>query len=247
MMTGMSQASSYELGVVSSMLQQKQFDFIIVGEMHGSQQNAPLMQELLAIILAKSKPVTIAFEWALSNREREALRTYIHGGDIPEQLPSFFANSDGRFTYEHAALLKWIRGYNKTHGNFIDLHTFDESIGSKEPEQVMTDSLRTYKINHPESLVLVETGNMHARSLSYVFMGSEYVPMAALLKKDQAVFSIFLKYIQGQISVEGVNRDVTEAVAQKEGAGVYFDAEVDIPFSQPAQDIKELTKISKLL
>ncbi len=244
--TSMIRTSSHELKVLSDVLQQVP-DFIIIGEMHGSKQNAQIMQELLSIILTESKPVTIAFEWVLSISEYDALREYIHGGDVPAQLPNFFLDSDGRFTYEHVSLLKWIHIYNSTHNNLIDLHTFDNSISSGEPEQAMADSLRGYKKNHPMSIILVETGNMHARNSPYAVMGTEYLPMVALLKKDYAMFSIFLRYVQGEILVEGENRDVTKATSQQEGPGSYFDAVIDISISEAAQNPSSLTEIARSL
>lgn len=246
MITPMIRTSSHELKVLSDTLQQVP-DFIIIGEMHGSKQNAPIMQELLSIILTESKPVTIAFEWTLSGPECDALRGYIHGGDVPAQLPNFFLDSDGRFTYEHVSLLKWIRIYNSTHNNCIDFHTFDNFISSGEPEQAMADSLREYKINHPASIILVETGNMHARNSPYAVMGIGYLPMAAFLKKEYAVFSIFLRYIQGEILVEGENRDVTKATSQQEGPGSYFDAVIDISLSEAVQNPSSLTEIARSL
>ncbi|HUX80734.1 MAG TPA: hypothetical protein VMV38_00170 [Candidatus Paceibacterota bacterium] len=243
----MIRTSSYELKPLSTAIQHAH-DFIVVGEMHGSKQNAPLMQELLSIMLTGPKPVTIAFEWTLSNSECDALRAYIYGDDVPVQLPAFFLDSDGRFTPEHIPFLKWIRAYNSTHNNLINLHTFDDpNKNSGESDQAMANSLCTYKEQHPDSLILVETGNMHARNLPYVSGGTEYVPMAAILKKKYDVFSIFLQYLQGEILVEGKNRDVTKAASQQEGPGRYFDAVLEIPISEAAKNPDSLTKIAKLL
>lgn len=238
--------SSQELKTLSTVLE-RVYDFIVVGEMHGSRQNAPLIQELLSVVLAEPKPVTIAFEWALTGSERDALQIYIHGGEIPTPLPTFFLNSDGRFTYEHISLLKWIRTHNSTYDSLINLHTFDESIGSEEPEYIMADSLRAYKKNHPESIILVETGNMHARNSPYVFKGMTNVPMAMILKRDYTVFSIFLQYLQGKISIEGENRDVTKATSQQEGPGAYFDAVIEVPVSEAAPNPETLTRIAQML
>lgn len=239
----MIRVSFHELSALSTALQGTH-DFIVIGEMHGSKQNAPLMQELLSATLVKPRPVTIAFEWALSDFDCDALRTYIHGGEIPAQLPVFFSDSDGRFTYEHIELLKWIRNYNSAHNNLIDLHTFDKVTGSEERDLSMANSLHIYKKEHPESLILVETGNMHARSSPYISKGTEYMPMGALLKKDYVIFSIFLQYLQGEISVEGEKRDVTKATSQQEGPMSFFDAVIEVPVSEPAQNPDVLTKIS---
>ena len=244
----MLRTSSRELNVLPTIVQlQPVADFIVVGEMHGSKQNAPLMQELLGIALALQKPVTVAFEWSFSTSELSALRAYIQGGEIPALLPTFLLNSDGRFTYEHILLIQWIRTYNGIHGNIIDVHTFDDSNNSEERERAMADSLGAYKKQHSESVVLVETGNMHARSLPYIFLGTKHTPMVTHLKKDYTVFSIFLQYLRGTVLVEGKSRDVTKAASQQEGPGAYFDAVVEIPFSETAQEPDDLTTITKLL
>jgi len=243
--TRMVHTLSRQLDAFSSVLQQNP-DFVIIGEMHGSKQNAPLLQKLLSAILAEPKTIAIAFEWALSTSEREALRAYIQGGETPTHLPAFFSDSDGRFTREHATLLKWIRAYNRTHGNLIDLHTFDDSSGNKEPDQAMADSLDAYKKQNPVSMVLVETGNMHARNSPYSFQGKEHLPMAAILKRDYRVFSIFLQYLQGEVDVEGESRDVTTATSQEEGPRTYFDAVIEIPVSEAAEG-NDLTESLGLL
>lgn len=231
--------SSQALEVLSMALRHTP-DFLIIGEMHGSKQNALLIQQLLMAILTEPKPVTVAFEWSLTDSELDALRVYVHGGRAPSRPPAFFLDSDGRFTEEHISLLKWIRSYNHTHNNLIDLHVFDA-----DSEQAMADSLRIYKMSHPDSLLLVETGNMHARTSSYLFMHKERVPMAAILKREYSVFSIFLHYGRGEILMEGQHRDVSEATSQREGAGPYFDGTIEIPVSEAARD--SLTGIDELL
>ena len=243
----MIQIPSNKLGTLLEILRQQSLDFIVIGEMHGSKQNAPLIQELLTAILTEPKPITVAFEWTLSNSEREELQTYIHGGEVPTRLSTFFLNSDGRFTYEHASLLRWISTYNKAHDNLIDLHTFDESVHSEEVERAMAGSLRAYRENHPKSVILIEAGNMHARILPYVSKDITSIPMVAILKKDYAVFSIFLRYLQGEISVGRENRDVTRAASQQEGPGSYFDAVIEVPVSEAASNPDSLTKIVQLL
>ena len=242
----MIKVASNKLTVLAKILPQP-LDFIVVGEMHGSRQNAPLIQELLLAVLTEQKPVTIAFEWLLTDLELDALRRYVHDGETPAQLSTFFLDSDGRFTLEHIALLKWIRAYNVTHNNLIDLYAFDKPSNSGASDQVMADSLRTYKKHHPESLILVETGNMHARNSIDISVNTGQVPMAAILRKDYLVFSIFLHYIRGKILVEGENRDVTKAASQQEGPRTYFDAVIEILVSESAQNPNDLTEILQLL
>jgi hypothetical protein len=221
-------------------------DFFIIGEMHGSRQNAPVVRKCLRAMLAGPRPCAVAFEWALSAAEQDAIRTYLRGGKAPARLPAFFLRSNGRFTLEHIALLRWIRAHNRAHGNRIDIHAFDAVRKGQDPERSMANSLRTYKKRHPQSAILVETGNAHAKYASAAKNGVR-ASMAAILKKEFTVFSVFLSYQKGKINVEGAPADVTQAASQREGAKGRFDAVVMIPRSEPSRDPKNLTEIYHLL
>ncbi|MBU6214701.1 hypothetical protein KGM48_02550 [Patescibacteria group bacterium] len=223
-------------------------DFIILGEMHGAKQNAVLIQEFAEHLLGidNGNPLTLAFEWVLTEMEITELREYLKGGQVPKKLPEFFLHSDGRFTYEHTLLLNWIRNHNLHQKCTIDIHTFDEENTTFSDES-MARSLSRYKETHPESIILVETGNMHARKFKYPFENTQQTPLASILKENKTVFSVFCVYKEGYINMEGVPRDVTQAMSQVEGPGVYFDAIIDIPFSAASENIKDLTSISRML
>lgn len=222
------------------------FDFIVVGEMHGLKQNAPLIQDLLGMLLAKKNLITMAFEWVLTKLELEALRTYIHNGKVPEKLPTFFLDSDGRFTYEHILLLKWIRESNIRSGNSINIFTFDNDKSTGDQERVMADSLCVYKKNKPDT-VLVETGNMHAKKSSYMRASASYTTMASFLNENYKVFSIFLHYLHGKIEVDGEIRDIADAMSQKENFSAYFDAVIKIPVGEPSRQLLDLTEVVSML
>ena len=239
----MLEISSQELSALSDALMTP--DFIVVGEMHGSKQNAALIKSVLDIVLNTAKQSAVAFEWMLTNKELEQLRRYICGGEVPAQLPPFFLESDGRFTYEHAGLLKQIRAYNRIHNNSIDIYTFDTQ--AEDPDRAMAESLLSYKKNHTDTVVLVETGNMHARKSPYVSMGTEHMPMTAILKKNYSIFSMFLHYMRGEIDVGGVYRNVTEASSQNEDPKLYFDAVIEVSVSEASENPSSLTAIAQLL
>ncbi|MEK7604735.1 MAG: hypothetical protein AAB442_03000 [Patescibacteria group bacterium] len=220
--------------------------FVLVGEMHGSRQNATIIREIASVLLRHSRPLTIAFEWTLEKTELEELREYTRGGSLPRKLPNFFLCSDGRFTYEHAVLLKWIRTYNLQKGLAIDIHAFDRG-GNNASDEDMAHSLLLYKEKHPHSIILVETGNVHARNSKYFFENIEKEPLGSILKRRDTAFSIFCAYKEGYVNVEGVSRDVTQAESQVEGRGTYFDAVINIPVSVAAEEIESLTSVSELL
>lgn len=230
-----------KLDNIWSVLPQKT-DFVVIGEMHGSEQNAPLVQKFAQALLTQAHHITIAFEWTMS-REFNNIRDYIHGGASPENLPAFFLNSDGRVTYEHFDLLRWIRSYNREHHSNIDIYAFDVSSGNENPEQMLANALLSHKAQQPDSLFLVETGNMHARNVPYTFDKEFRVPMAAFLKKTSSVFSIFIKYMSGNVLVDDIPRDVTKAASQIESPEPYFDGVVNIPESRATLEISDLTDV----
>lgn len=220
----------------------RECDFVIIGEMHGSRQNASLIGKLLQILLNNSRPITVAFEWALSERELQDLRLYIQTGEVPDTIPDFFLNSDGRFTLEHANLLRKIHDLNNQ-AVLIDIYTFDTETNDAT-DQDMAASLNTYRNANPGTLILAITGNMHARKLP-----SEKVvePMASILDKKYCIVSIFLQYLSGTIMVEHEERDVTKAASQQEGPGTNFDAVIQVAFSEAAAAPMSLQQIKVLL
>ena len=216
---------------------------ILIGELHGSAQNAPLIQELLIILLEHVEQVTIAFEWSLTPAEHTALRAYVRGGPVPTPLPTFFADSDGRFTPEHAELLSWIHRTNRARENRVDLYCFDNAKSDQNAEQELATSLISYRHTQPDATILVETGNFHARKEPT----STRPSLATLLATYEPVSTIFIRYLSGKIMVEGRARNVTDAASQRDDVSKAFDAVIEIPRSDPAPDPVNLTTIKILL
>ncbi len=222
-------------------------DFIIVGEMHGSNENAPVIQRVIESLLLLSDTLVVAFEWALSSTEQRELRDYVMGGEYLLISPSFFLDSDGRFTHGHSSLLTWIRAYNMSHKHKIDICTFDAYEHGRDRDTVMADNLRSCKDDHPNVPILVETGTIHARKSLFVSEGESITPMGAILKDTHRVYSIFLRYERGEIMVEEIAVDVTRFESQVTGPEGFFDAVVTIPVSTPAQAVTQLTDVQGML
>jgi hypothetical protein len=218
-------------------------DFIIVGEMHGSAQNAPLMRDLLTQVLASADRAAIALEWTLNADEQTALRSYIQSGLVPAKLPNFFLDSDGRFTPQHINLLAWIRRFNQQHGQLIDLCFFDDETTGTDPEKGLANVIIAYHRQHPATSLLIETGNFHARKQT----GRSRPSMATWLTAEGKVLSIFLRYLSGRITIEGRTRDVTLASSQQENPDKLYDVVIEIPKSDPAPIPSDLTEIQNLL
>lgn len=65
-------------------------DFFIIGEMHGIQENALIIKEVLNVALKTQRKVILALEWPLTNAETTAIQKYINGGSAIKKIPSFF-------------------------------------------------------------------------------------------------------------------------------------------------------------
>lgn len=242
--------SEHELGKLLYSLGKPLPDYILVGEVHGSRENAPLVRRMVEQLTECTPHISIAFEWTITDVELSRLQEYIAGGPIPKHLPRFFLDSDGRFTLEHATLLKWIREQNKGRHFPIGIYAFDSAKGARVAvaEQCLADSLLEYKTKQQrKTVVVVETGAIHARMESYSLEGTHCSPMGSILKERYRVCSIFLRYHSGHISAEGIMRDVTRTWSQQQGSGSFFNAIVEVPVSTGSRNIHSLTEIADLL
>ncbi len=223
------------------------YDFMLIGELHGSSQNAQLIGQIAKPLVENNKSFSIAFEWPLSSKELIDLQTYTYGGELPETLSDSFIDSDGRFTYEHITLLKWIRKSNIKKKHSIFITTFDSIDTEKiDRERHMTEKLISYKkhFSHP---IIVETGTLHARKKEYLFDSNVVNPMGAQLSSKFKTCAVFLHYIRGKICVEGHEYNVKEAYTQHEGPSIFFDYTLEIQKSDMALSPKNLTEIVDLL
>ncbi len=220
----------------------QRYQIIFVGETHGSKQNAVLIQDICLILLQAYTHIAVAFEWPLTPVEGEALRGYVHGGSAPETLPDFFLHSDGRFTYEHVGLFVWMREYVRMHGDAIDVLFFDTKNERINREDAMGQILNAYQENHSDRVILAETGNFHARKNAKNTQRS----LATNLQDRYAIFSIFVRYLSGNIMVDGEMRDVTKASSQRQGPDHFFDACIEIQRSDAADEPSDLTKIKEM-
>lgn len=221
------------------------WEILLLGEMHGSKQNAPLIKEVAAYA-AQYHPLTCAFEWALDAKYAESLRKYVAGGVAPSVLPQFFLDSDGRFTHEHIALLKWFREWNSSNTNAVELLFFDAVAEKDEvPEKKLADTLLEYKKENPSRRIIVETGVFHAKTTDWNFDGEVHTPMGVHLAQYVRVASFFLLYPSGSIRVDGDALNVTDAELQISPPQEGFDAHILMPASTPTKPIQSLTNLQE--
>lgn len=202
-------------------------DFLILGEIHGSKQNALLVKKLVELFAKSRIPITLALEWAISKDDLKSIKVYTAGGAKPKLSSSFFLDSDGRTTYEHFELLKHIRTLNQQNAHNevgkINLCTF-ENESNCSTEQDLASSLELCKALYPGNLIVVETGNYHARKLTFDSNITSEPTLATMLSEKYMVYSVLIKYNKGTVRVEGAEVDVTKAFSQRAAEERYFDA-----------------------
>jgi hypothetical protein len=222
----------------------QEYRSLIIGEVHGVKENILLYQGIIKECINEQIPITIAFEWLTDDNEIIALRKYISEGIIPQKLPAFFLDSDSRCTIEHIHLLKWIREVVRENSALVDIHCFDSTLS--DYEKGMANSLIDYAENHLERKILIIAGNAHARKIKNITQyGHLTFPM--YLEKEFLVYTIFIKYSQGSLIIDGVDIDITQLSSQQEDLSNYFDGITYIPVATPANQIKDLTMALNLL
>lgn len=200
----------------------KKQDFIIVGELHGIEENAKIMEELIEIFLELgNEKIIIALEWSLTIAEKNDIRDFINNQIDKIKTPPFFFTSDGRVTKTHIELLLKIRALNKTKPEAIMIDFFDNA-NTEKPEETLANRLEAIRNkNKTSDVILVEAGCFHADKL-----GSDEISpftMAGILARNYNVFSIFLSYLSGETFLEDKIYSVNDSATQQLGAGEGFD------------------------
>lgn len=206
--------------------------FIVLGELHGVEENAEVVKKILNILLSANKKVYIGFEWLLTPQEEFEINEYLRTGKCPNKLPVFFSDSDGRVTVEHLDLLKHIKLINTTREHPIQIVAFDSSASDYEVE--MARKLLTIE---PNSLVIVETGSVHARR------GGEEKTLVDILSETRETKNIFISYTAGTVNVDGEVYSVTNSSEQQVGVSGQFDFEIEVPVAHHTNTEKLLTSI----
>ena len=209
---------------VSSLAQYvAKYDFFIVGELHGIEQNALIMQEMIDAVLTLNEEIGIAFEWVLTEKEYEEIQAFVDNRLETIKTPSFFLNSDGRVTQSHLALLHHLRLLNQKKRGRVRLFIFDGLNVSTEVDLAKNLLHIRSEISCP---ILVETGTVHAAK-------DEINTMAGVLAKTSSVFSTFIHYETGLVNVEGEVLNVRDSLSQQTGPQNLFDATIVVQKAEP--------------
>lgn len=208
---------------------------LLLGEIHGVEENVRIIESLIKKLTpSEDRPLVLAFEWLLDVDEVEKLNNYIHTETDTLPNASFFLDSDGRFTEAHRTLLNTLR-LNPAHRH-ITLEIFD-TAEKHNYERSMADHLMAICAKNARALVIAETGVMHARKTSNPKLAENMgKPMAAYILELGTIktVSVFIRYLSGEVIIEGETYNIRDAASQIEGPGNAFDFEISVSRAHPS-------------
>jgi hypothetical protein len=146
----------------------KSVHWILIGEMHGSNETPNAFGNLVCEALAHKRQVTVALERPTS--EQAALDRILTSRNLEEAEKALLAEPDwkngmdGRASEAMLRLLLSLRELRKTHRE-LEVAAFDAAFTGQDPgarDQAMGHALLALGRAKPRSLILVLTGNVHA-------------------------------------------------------------------------------------
>ena len=165
--------------------------WLIVGEIHGSNETPAAFGDLVCDALEHGKRVTVGLERSSSEQElldrvltdpdsAQAVKELLHRRDWQEV-------EDGRSSEAMLHLLLTLRDLRHTHPQ-LSILAFDTSTpgdSSAKRDEAMGKTLLSLRERTPNDLILVLVGNAHASQKPV--MGLGYDPTAAYLPADERV------------------------------------------------------------
>jgi hypothetical protein len=146
----------------------KSIRWVLVGELHGSNETPAAFGDLVCSALAGGRHVTVALERPTS--EQEALEAILTLKDLPVARKTLLEQSDwktgidGRASEAMLRLLVTLRALRSSYTD-LNVFAFEAPFEGSSPgarDEAMGQGLLSLKTKYPQNLVLVLTGNVHA-------------------------------------------------------------------------------------
>lgn len=206
-------------------------DCFVLGEMHGINENAVVLERLVEVAERAGIPVSVGLEWDL--RRSPAFQSFILGSGAGCAVPGFIGASDGRCTAAHIALLQALRERNlRSPQTPITVFGFDVPDADGY-ERAMAERIEAER--PPNTLAVVATGVVHARR------HQSPPSLVDELARRCRVANAFLAYEAGTVMVEGNEYPVSDAYQQQRGPAADFDHVITVPLATPAAEVDALT------
>lgn len=163
--------------------------FILLGEMHGTNEIPYVVGELACEAGTAGQRVTVAVEMA--EGEQAHLDRYLASSGSPEDQRRLFAGAfwnrpyqDGRSSKAMAAMLERLRALRHA-GVSIRVVAYDVAgLEGNAHEEAMAQNLLDDRREHPDETYLVLCGNVRARTVAGVDWDEAFVPMGMRLKQS---------------------------------------------------------------
>ncbi len=196
----------------------KQYKYIVIGELHGVQENVLVLEDLLKEGIVKVDcHATFAFEWSLTKKENIVLNDYLSGKiqwsdkRFEKIINKLYQEQSGVFSDQHLLFIKKVKSINlKKHRKIIKIIGFSHhSDDWNRRDQLMAKSVM--EMSEDTDTVFVLTGNLHARRYSFSFGENQdtLVPLAFHLPVEQT-FSVKISYKKGRFYNFGL-KDINES------------------------------------
>jgi hypothetical protein len=146
----------------------KSIRWVLVGELHGSNETPAAFGDLVCDALAHGRHVTVALERPAS--EQEALEAILTAKDLPAarktllDQPGWKSVMDGRASEAMFRLLLTMRDLRSSYPD-LNVFAFDVLFDGTSPaarDEAMGHALLSLKTKYSQNLILVLTGNIHA-------------------------------------------------------------------------------------
>lgn len=214
--------------------------YVVIGELHGVRENVLVLERLLTEdAIDAHDAFAFAFEWPFDAEEALVLSDYVAGrsdkNEIQYQnvIDTLYQQQSGVFSDQHASFLQKVRDVNgQRDRDAIKIIVFDSDLAPwNEREKQMADNV--IKQSENVDLVIVVTGDLHARKQPFRLDGSEdlYKPLAFHLPEEQT-FSVKLQYKGGQFYNFGV-QDIYPSNDKEDNDEQYYDAVFELEKAMP--------------
>jgi hypothetical protein len=214
---------------------------IVLGELHGVQQNAEIIESIVRDCLNdSSRKLVVAFEWTLNNKEEKSINKFVLGKmnendeeEFVHAIQTLYDQHSGVFSDQHYDLLCELRGLNKQTGNRVTIIAIDKK-GEDWNDRDEKMAGRVKQTGLLNDTVIVIVGDLHARKRPFRFDEASgwYYPLAWHLPAGDT-YSVRLAYSTGQF----YNFGIQDIVAEKEGAtekdGYFYDEVMHLGPAKP--------------
>lgn|GEM_PF-2934303 len=198
---------------------------IVFGEMHGTEESPEAIQQFVCAVLEQGLSVRLGLETgrAQSDALDSALGQPFERNLIKGAATEMWSIPDGRGTEAILDVLSQVSAW-KSNKLDVSVFTYDgepQDYENAENIAKVRDAVMAREIDRKldgfDGVVVVLTGNLHARKSAFEFADQEFVPMASLIT-ERPVLSLNMKYGPGEAWVNASIHNDDGSIEDRIGA-----------------------------